>query len=162
MLLYWTWWVKEFGVFSQHYKSCFKSALLSFRYLKPDENKKSKHKTAVKKKTLNPEFNEVQFTTVARHISLWFIPPPHFSLTYIECLSGAEPPLWPRGPLRKPRLSHQKAAPLSKFIPGWLFERAAELNPSVVEYATKFKVQAALTLISPLIHRKSLMFPTKD
>uniref|UniRef100_A0A3B3UNQ6 C2 domain-containing protein n=1 Tax=Poecilia latipinna TaxID=48699 RepID=A0A3B3UNQ6_9TELE len=28
------------------------------RYLKPDENKKSKHKTAVKKKTLNPEFNE--------------------------------------------------------------------------------------------------------
>lgn len=32
---------------------------LSRRYLKPDENKKSKHKTAVKKKTLNPEFNEV-------------------------------------------------------------------------------------------------------
>uniref|UniRef100_A0A3B5MUU5 Double C2-like domains, beta n=1 Tax=Xiphophorus couchianus TaxID=32473 RepID=A0A3B5MUU5_9TELE len=28
------------------------------KYLKPDENKKSKHKTAVKKKTLNPEFNE--------------------------------------------------------------------------------------------------------
>ncbi|CAB1415505.1 unnamed protein product [Pleuronectes platessa] len=27
-------------------------------YLKPDENKKSKHKTLVKKKTLNPEFNE--------------------------------------------------------------------------------------------------------
>ncbi|KAG7274418.1 hypothetical protein CRUP_027048 [Coryphaenoides rupestris] len=27
-------------------------------YLKPDENKKSKHKTVVKKKTLNPEFNE--------------------------------------------------------------------------------------------------------
>nr|XP_033955043.1 double C2-like domain-containing protein beta [Pseudochaenichthys georgianus] len=27
-------------------------------YLKPDENKKSKHKTTVKKKTLNPEFNE--------------------------------------------------------------------------------------------------------
>lgn len=35
------------------------TALLSYRYLKPDENKKSKHKTAVKKKTLNPEFNEV-------------------------------------------------------------------------------------------------------
>lgn len=33
------------------------------RYLKPDENKKSKHKTAVKKKTLNPEFNEVKSTT---------------------------------------------------------------------------------------------------
>ncbi|NXS43256.1 DOC2B protein, partial [Balaeniceps rex] len=30
-------------------------------YLKPDEDKKSKHKTAVKKKTLNPEFNEVGF-----------------------------------------------------------------------------------------------------
>ncbi|XP_041092555.1 double C2-like domain-containing protein beta [Polyodon spathula] len=29
-------------------------------YLKPDVDKKSKHKTAVKKKTLNPEFNEVQ------------------------------------------------------------------------------------------------------
>ncbi|KAG8140596.1 hypothetical protein E2320_003262 [Naja naja] len=27
-------------------------------YLKPDEEKKSKHKTTVKKKTLNPEFNE--------------------------------------------------------------------------------------------------------
>ncbi|XP_063152508.1 double C2-like domain-containing protein beta [Candoia aspera] len=27
-------------------------------YLKPDEDKKSKHKTAVKKKTLNPEFHE--------------------------------------------------------------------------------------------------------
>lgn len=34
---------------------------MCFRYLKPDENKKSKHKTAVKKKTLNPEFNEVGF-----------------------------------------------------------------------------------------------------
>lgn len=34
---------------------------MDFRYLKPDENKKSKHKTAVKKKTLNPEFNEVEF-----------------------------------------------------------------------------------------------------
>ena len=30
------------------------------RYLKPDVDKKSKHKTAVKKKTLNPEFNEVR------------------------------------------------------------------------------------------------------
>uniref|UniRef100_A0A8C5T5G9 C2 domain-containing protein n=1 Tax=Malurus cyaneus samueli TaxID=2593467 RepID=A0A8C5T5G9_9PASS len=32
-----------------------------FLYLKPDEDKKSKHKTAVKKKTLNPEFNEEFF-----------------------------------------------------------------------------------------------------
>lgn len=30
-----------------------------FRYLKPDVKKKSKHKTSVIKKTLNPEFNEV-------------------------------------------------------------------------------------------------------
>ncbi|NXN08111.1 DOC2B protein, partial [Indicator maculatus] len=37
-------------------------------YLKPDEDKKSKHKTAVKKKTLNPEFNEVGFH------QLWFSP----------------------------------------------------------------------------------------
>lgn len=37
-------------------------------YLKPDEDKKSKHKTAVKKKTLNPEFNEVGFHR------LWFLP----------------------------------------------------------------------------------------
>lgn len=37
-------------------------------YLKPDEDKKSKHKTAVKKKTLNPEFNEVGFP------QLWFSP----------------------------------------------------------------------------------------
>ena len=32
---------------------------LFLRYLKPDVQKKSKHKTAVIKKTLNPEFNEV-------------------------------------------------------------------------------------------------------
>lgn len=31
-----------------------------FRYLKPDSEKKSKHKTAVIKKTLNPEFNQVR------------------------------------------------------------------------------------------------------
>ncbi|NXA22741.1 DOC2B protein, partial [Ibidorhyncha struthersii] len=35
-------------------------------YLKPDEDKKSKHKTAVKKKTLNPEFNEVGFHCIPR------------------------------------------------------------------------------------------------
>ena len=35
------------------------SAAYNSRYLKPDVDKKSKHKTAVKKKTLNPEFNEV-------------------------------------------------------------------------------------------------------
>ncbi|NWQ64726.1 DOC2B protein, partial [Neopipo cinnamomea] len=54
-------------------------------YLKPDEDKKSKHKTAVKKKTLNPEFNEVGLGW------LWFskrgsslaglMLPPHLSLS---------------------------------------------------------------------------------
>ncbi|NXG25842.1 DOC2B protein, partial [Grallaria varia] len=43
-------------------------------YLKPDEDKKSKHKTAVKKKTLNPEFNEV--ASLAGLMS-----PPHLSLS---------------------------------------------------------------------------------
>lgn len=42
---------------------------VSCRYLKPDENKKSKHKTAVKKKTLNPEFNEVKPTTASCYYS---------------------------------------------------------------------------------------------
>ncbi|NWZ23513.1 DOC2B protein, partial [Asarcornis scutulata] len=43
-------------------------------YLKPDEDKKSKHKTAVKKKTLNPEFNEVGFCCS------WFSPGGLFSV----------------------------------------------------------------------------------
>lgn len=43
-------------------------------YLKPDEDKKSKHKTAVKKKTLNPEFNEVGFCCS------WFSPEGLFSV----------------------------------------------------------------------------------
>uniref|UniRef100_A0A8D0DRF1 Double C2 domain beta n=1 Tax=Salvator merianae TaxID=96440 RepID=A0A8D0DRF1_SALMN len=38
-------------------------------YLKPDEDKKSKHKTAVKKKTLNPEFNE-EFCYDIKHSDL--------------------------------------------------------------------------------------------
>ncbi|KAM7333833.1 hypothetical protein ACRRTK_007153 [Alexandromys fortis] len=36
-------------------------------YLKPDVDKKSKHKTAVKKKTLNPEFNEQEFCYEIKH-----------------------------------------------------------------------------------------------
>ena len=44
------------------------------RYLKPDEDKKSKHKTAVKKKTLNPEFNEVG-------LHRWWFSPRSFSLS---------------------------------------------------------------------------------
>ncbi|XP_043910220.1 double C2-like domain-containing protein beta [Protopterus annectens] len=38
-------------------------------YLKPDVDKKSKHKTAVKKKTLNPEFNE-EFCYEIKHSDL--------------------------------------------------------------------------------------------
>lgn len=38
---------------------CSSICLSLSRYLKPDVKKKSKHKTAVIKKTLNPEFNEV-------------------------------------------------------------------------------------------------------
>ncbi|BFZ18785.1 hypothetical protein BsWGS_21822 [Bradybaena similaris] len=38
-------------------------------YLKPDKDKKSKYKTAVKKRTLNPEFNE-EFTYEIRHNEL--------------------------------------------------------------------------------------------
>lgn len=49
-------------------------AFFCSRYLKPDVQKKSKHKTAVIKKTLNPEFNEVTFTSLhicvhEKHIS---------------------------------------------------------------------------------------------
>ncbi|NXJ56471.1 DOC2B protein, partial [Spizaetus tyrannus] len=55
-------------------------------YLKPDEDKKSKHKTAVKKKTLNPEFNEVGFCRlcVPRHPSApraGLMLTPHLSLS---------------------------------------------------------------------------------
>lgn len=38
----------------------FFSSAPAVRYLKPDIQKKSKHKTAVMKKTLNPEFNAVR------------------------------------------------------------------------------------------------------
>ncbi|NXM91038.1 DOC2B protein, partial [Oenanthe oenanthe] len=53
-------------------------------YLKPDEDKKSKHKTAVKKKTLNPEFNEVASPGVSQHLSASLaelLLPPHLSLS---------------------------------------------------------------------------------
>ena len=32
---------------------------MCFRYVKPDKDKRSKFKTSVKKRTLNPEYNEV-------------------------------------------------------------------------------------------------------
>lgn len=33
-------------------------------WLKPDMGKKAKHKTQIKKKTLNPEFNEVRMDVI--------------------------------------------------------------------------------------------------
>lgn len=118
-------------------------ALLFFRYLKPDENKKSKHKTAVKKKTLNPEFNEVKSTTMAPllQIHFGFLSPPIFSLpksSVYPVLSHLHNPETYQSHSERAQLSHRKGELLSKFIPRWLFERAAELNPSVVQYATKF------------------------
>ncbi|NXV61033.1 DOC2B protein, partial [Molothrus ater] len=50
-------------------------------YLKPDEDKKSKHKTAVKKKTLNPEFNEVGFFRKYHAYT-----PPHLSASPAELM----------------------------------------------------------------------------
>uniref|UniRef100_A0A3P9HTH6 C2 domain-containing protein n=1 Tax=Oryzias latipes TaxID=8090 RepID=A0A3P9HTH6_ORYLA len=41
------------------------SFLCPFRYLKPDIKKKSKHKTAVRKKTLNPEYDEEFFYEIS-------------------------------------------------------------------------------------------------
>nr|XP_019968162.1 PREDICTED: double C2-like domain-containing protein beta [Paralichthys olivaceus] len=41
------------------------NTFLCLRYLKPDVHKKSKHKTAVIKKTLNPEFNEEFFYEIS-------------------------------------------------------------------------------------------------
>ncbi|KAL7990106.1 hypothetical protein Chor_012772 [Crotalus horridus] len=43
-------------------------------YLKPDEEKKSKHKTTVKKKTLNPEYNEIEQSDLGHkslEITVW-------------------------------------------------------------------------------------------
>lgn len=39
---------------------CLHSSLALYSILQPDMGKKSKYKTSVKKKTLNPEFNEVK------------------------------------------------------------------------------------------------------
>lgn len=119
-------------------------ALLSFRYLKPDENKKSKHKTAVKKKTLNPEFNEVKSTTMALllQIHFGFLSPPQPKSSVYPVLSHLHNPETYQSHSERAQLSHRKGEPLSKFIPRWLFERAAELNR--------------------LICWKSFMFPTKD
>ncbi|NXC81860.1 DOC2A protein, partial [Cercotrichas coryphoeus] len=53
-------------------------------YLKPDEDKKSKHKTAVKKKTLNPEFNEVASLSIPCRAAA----PPHLSLSLSPSQGG--------------------------------------------------------------------------
>ncbi|KFP73822.1 Double C2-like domain-containing protein beta, partial [Acanthisitta chloris] len=50
-------------------------------YLKPDEDKKSKHKTAVKKKTLNPEFNEVSLQRLCIPHTADVSPPPPLPLS---------------------------------------------------------------------------------
>ena len=54
------------------YHFCFLVLIFSylFSYLKPDLNKKSKRRTSVKRKTLNPEYNEV------RIISYLLLKPP--------------------------------------------------------------------------------------
>lgn len=44
-----------------------------FSYLKPDVHKKSKRRTSVKKKTLNPEYNEVRLTGSWSHLILFVI-----------------------------------------------------------------------------------------
>jgi len=41
-------------------RSAEPDSLCGCSYLKPDKQKKSKYKTKVKPKTLNPEFNEVR------------------------------------------------------------------------------------------------------
>lgn len=41
-------------------------------WLKPDMGKKAKHKTQIKKKTLNPEFNEVRRPHFG-HALRWFL-----------------------------------------------------------------------------------------
>ena len=57
-------WSLEAGAVSCNYYEKFTYLiaalfLIYHSYLKPDTGKKSKRKTGVKKKTLNPEFNEV-------------------------------------------------------------------------------------------------------
>lgn len=53
--------------------------LFCFRYLKPDIEKKSKHKTSVMKRTLNPEFNEVRPPQLLPSAERQRAPPSHSS-----------------------------------------------------------------------------------
>lgn len=59
------------------------------RYLKPDEEKKSKHKTTVKKKTLNPEYNEVNEGVREKFWGLNEGEPTHFSLPLVQLTNPA-------------------------------------------------------------------------
>lgn len=53
------------GLFNMLCALCLWIFMLFFSYLKPDMGKKAKCKTQIKKKTLNPEFNEVLFRSVS-------------------------------------------------------------------------------------------------
>lgn len=55
-------------------RSYFVTYLLSFpsSILQPDMGKKSKYKTSVKKKTLNPEFNEVNLVSSSKPGCIYF------------------------------------------------------------------------------------------
>ena len=61
----------------------WRDRLFYSRYLKPDLQKKSKHKTSVIKKTLNPEFNEVRSVCLYVRLSVWL----SLSVSLSVCLS---------------------------------------------------------------------------
>lgn len=130
---------------------------LSLRYLKPDENKKSKHKTAVKKKTLNPEFNEVinpqphhsqaavplQPPVIWCSTGSWFFPP---AKCFIRCRPSPYLSSLPHSLLPPPRQFREgtavaglKESLSEKSILRRLFQRAAGLNSlPVAEWAARF------------------------
>lgn len=58
------------SVFLLSFRLTETNSLLCCRYLKPDMGKKAKNKTQIKKKTLNPEYNEVG---LLKTVSFFFI-----------------------------------------------------------------------------------------
>lgn len=93
---------------------------LSRRYLKPDENKKSKHKTAVKKKTLNPEFNEVTNPPPRHHEAAALLPSPDILLLgWLSVFFSPSRMFYPRPPLPSPHLTSL----LPSILPRGNFER---------------------------------------